>query len=333
VTATVAAPMRLSIDAWDPAYGASGEADLGESSAQVDPEVEVPAGHWAAIEPDPTVRLPAAVLFVDGIRRIDARAWVEEQSAEGRGRSATQGLCASYAAGVLCCCAGRAHLVSAEVHRGLFTTAPHAVDLPTRAGLYIATIASTRSQALEGPALNLALQRNLVEVEIQAATLAREAQPEQESGDDLLVVDGPLRGRQHLPRTLGFVKSHLRTYLPDPLNRLVSTLGPRQRTPVFRMGTSWERHSWYLRLPSTGSAPWAGVVRVECRTELDLGEVVSLANLSQVTLSRYASVEYKDPRAPQNLYPIAGLERELRRRLGNTQLIYRALRLAAQRAT
>jgi hypothetical protein len=46
-------------------------------------------------------------------------------------------------------------------------------------------------------------------------------------------------------------------------------------------------------------------------------------------LPRYASAEYKDTRAPQNLYPIAGLERELRRRLGDQRLLYRALRVAA----
>jgi hypothetical protein len=54
-----------------------------------------------------------------------------------------------------------------------------------------------------------------------------------------------------------------------------------------------------------------------------------LADLAQVTLVRYASAEYKDARAPQNLYPIAGLERELRRRLGEPALLYRALRAAA----
>lgn len=54
-----------------------------------------------------------------------------------------------------------------------------------------------------------------------------------------------------------------------------------------------------------------------------------LANLSQVTLCRYASEEYKDARAPQNLYPIAGLERVLRRRLGDARLLYRALRESA----
>jgi hypothetical protein len=46
-------------------------------------------------------------------------------------------------------------------------------------------------------------------------------------------------------------------------------------------------------------------------------------------LPRYASERYKEPRAPQNLYPIAGLERELRRRLGDQRLLYRALRVAA----
>jgi hypothetical protein len=50
-----------------------------------------------------------------------------------------------------------------------------------------------------------------------------------------------------------------------------------------------------------------------------------------VTLARYASAGYKDSRAPQNLYPIAGLERALRRRLGDAGVLYRALRAAAGR--
>ncbi len=95
------------------------------------------------------------------------------------------------------------------------------------------------------------------------------------------------------------------------------------------MGTSWDRHAWYLRLPCTPAAPWAGVVRIECSADLPNTEVLALANLSQVTLCKYASVEYKDARAPQNLYPIAGLERELRRRLGDPRLLYRALRVTA----
>jgi len=72
-------------------------------------------------------------------------------------------------------------------------------------------------------------------------------------------------------------------------------------------------------------------VRIECAADIRTADAVKLANLSQVTLCRYASSEYKDPRAPQNLYPIAGLERELHHRLGNSKLLYRALRAAAPR--
>lgn len=54
-----------------------------------------------------------------------------------------------------------------------------------------------------------------------------------------------------------------------------------------------------------------------------------MAWLSQATLCRYASIEYKDTRASQNLYPIAGLERQLRR-LGDATLLYRGLRRAVR---
>jgi hypothetical protein len=96
------------------------------------------------------------------------------------------------------------------------------------------------------------------------------------------------------------------------------------------MGTSWDRYSWYLRLPCPPGSPWAGIVRIECASVLAVPEVVKLAGLSQRCLGRFASEAYKDTRAPQNLYPIAGLERELRRRLGDSRLLYRALREAAR---
>ncbi len=146
--------------------------------------------------------------------------------------------------------------------------------------------------------------------------------------DDLLVVDGPLRGRQHLPRILGYIKSHRSSYLPKDLHRLVGSLTAEQRTPVFKMGTTWERYSWYLRLPCLPAAPWAGVVRLECSAERTRDQAIDLANLSQAVLPRFGSAEYKDARAPNNLYPIAGLERELRRRLGDPRVLYRALRKA-----
>ncbi|HEX5671362.1 MAG TPA: hypothetical protein VFY46_01420, partial [Acidimicrobiia bacterium] len=53
------------------------------------------------------------------------------------------------------------------------------------------------------------------------------------------------------------------------------------------------------------------------------------ADLTAATLCRYASAAHKEPRAPQNLYPIGGLERRLHHLLGDRDLMYRSLRVAA----
>jgi hypothetical protein len=329
-----AAGMRFSVDGWDPAYGTSLDLEdyLGESTASVEANVELPARQWRALDPDPGQALPAALLFVDGVRRIEARVWIDDDVPDGGpATEASAALCASYAAGVVCCCGHQAHLVLAETRRGLFTVAPHASDITTWAGEYTACRTTTNAATPLTVTLSQALQRRLGEVEVRTAVAARAAMPEHgvPPDGDLLVVDGPLRGRQHLPRTLGYIKSHHSTYLPPELNALVGALSPGQRTPVFLIGTSWDRHTWYLKLPGATGAPWAGVVRIECSADLPVPEVIALAGLSPLCLGRFASATYKDARAPQNLYPIAGLERELRRRLGDPRLLYRALRRTA----
>jgi len=326
--------MRFTVDGWDPAYGTSLELEdyLEESTAIVDVNVELPADRWQAIDPDADGHAPAALLFVDGVRRIEARVWIDENSdINGQATEASAALCASYAAGVVCCYGQQAHLVLADIRRGLFTVASHASDIVTWAGKYGACHVAGKAGTPLMVRLSQALQRHLAEVEVVTAVQARAAVQEHgvPADGDLLVVDGPLRGRQHLPRALGYIKSHRSTYLPPDLNALVAALSPGQRTPVFLMGTSWDRHSWYLRLPGPPGSPWAGVVRIECSADLPVPEVTRLAAVSQKCLGRFASAAYKDARAPQNLYPIAGLESELRHRLGDPRLLYRALRAAA----
>lgn len=318
--------MRFSVDPWDPAYGTSAGSQRGDSSAVVDVDVEVPSAEWAPVDLPADLAAPRAVLFVDGVRRVDAQVWVHEPSGE-----AAPALCASYAAGVVCCCPDQgAHLLIADVRRGLFTTADDGADLMTTAGRYEAVKIDTRTPdtASIAPAqlLSLALQRGLAAAEHEVAEQARAGHS---TADDLLVVDGPLHERRRLPRAIGFVKTHRSDYLPASLTGVVAALRAGQRTPVFRVGSRYEVYTWYLRLPCAAGAPWAGVVRVDCSADLPAEEAAALAATSQVTLGRYASTEYKDPRAPQNLYPIAGLERELRRRLGAPAVLYRALRRAA----
>lgn len=323
--------MRFSVDGWDVGYGSAMDIDeLAESRAVVQLDVEVPEAEWKAIGPTTAVTAPDAVLFVDGVRRIDARVWINDDGATAD-TAATLGICASYAAGVVCCHADRAHVSKYDVRRGVFSTAPHAVDIITSAGRYQSRHTESRPETPLPVALSSELQRQLAAAEVETAVAARGALADHGMQNDLLVIDGPLRDRSHLSRAVGYIKSHRSAYLPAKLNALVANLTDGQRTPVFLLGTSWERRTWYLRLPCAPGAPWAGVVRVEASAARPLDEVIALANLTQTVLCRFASAEYKDSRAPQNLYPIAGLEKDLRHKLGDEQVMYRALRKTARR--
>ena len=318
---TTAARVSFTVDPWDPGYGLafSDELDGGaleESSAELNLDLEVPASQWRPLDPDPAPRLPGAVLFLDGVRRIDARIWVH-----GRTPQPAPGIAASLAAGLVSC-DGAARIADVTVERGLFTAAPDATDIATSSARYPARLAA-------GPGLDqlsLALQQRLTNAEVQLALTYRAQRP---SDDDLLIVDGPLRGRTHLDRTVGCIKTHHTTYLPAEQAAVVAALGTGQRTPAFTMGTSWRRTSWYLQLPGTSGVPWSGIVRLECSADLPSAEVTRLADVTARLLPPLASSPHKDPRAPQNLVPIGGLERELRHRLGDQQLLYRALRAAA----
>ncbi|HLL67658.1 MAG TPA: hypothetical protein VK453_18375 [Micromonosporaceae bacterium] len=315
--------MRLDVDAWDPGYGTGldtgGAAD--RSTAQLDTDVETPAAAWRPIGPPAGVSGPAVVLLVDGVRRLDARVWITDDDGTTHG-----GMAASYAAGVVRCDLrrGLAEVAVSRTERGLFTSSPEAGDVTAGVVRYPA-VRVGRDEPMD---LLLAVQRQLRQLEI---TVAGEARSWSADDDDLLVVDGPLQGRAHLPRAMGYVKSHKVEYLPPELTGVVSGLRPGERCPVFGLGTSWHRYAWYLRLPGPAGSPWAGIVRAECSADITVAEAVALADRSLVTLPRFASTAYKDPRAPQNLVPIAGLERRLRATLGDARLLHRSLSLAARR--
>jgi hypothetical protein len=59
-----------------------------------------------------------------------------------------------------------------------------------------------------------------------------------------------------------------------------------------------------------------------------MADVIVMADRSAAVLPLVASEAHIDPRAPQNLVPIAALERDLRHRMGDRGLVYRALREA-----
>jgi hypothetical protein len=314
--------LRFTVDPWDPGYAATAEtglaAELDASAAPTDLTVEMPADRWQPIDAD-RAQVATRVLFVDGVRRIEARVWLMD----GIG-AAEPGIAASYAAGVVVC-DGAARVGEVAMERGVFAAVPSLVPIETaRAGRFERHLADDGTLAK----LSVAMQRRMRTVEIDTAVRARNG-----STDDLLVVDGPLRGRESLPRTIGYIKTHQKSYLAEPQQRTVAALAPRQRTPVFRLGSTWSRYTWYLRLPGPITHTWAGIVRCECSDRVTPAAAIELADVSAATLPRFASSAHKEPRAPQNLYPIAGLEHALRHRLGDRTLIHRELLRAAHATT
>lgn len=303
---------RVTVEPWDPSYGTSSPglsspSEPGdESSGAVDVNRELSAADWQPLQPgaDPE----REVAFVDGVRRIDARLWVTDDN----GTSA--GVAASFAAGAVVC-DGRARVGATAVERGLFSMAD------TYAVAVAGADYEPRNAAADDPdSLTAAVQERMRDLELR---VVRDV-----ANGRLAVVDGPLRGRQSLGNVIGYVKSHRVRYLPPVVGDVVERLSAGERTPLFLTQTTWSRWSWYLRLPSRQGVvthPWAGIVRCEAAADLDLGEACSLADRASRTLVGFASEAHKDGRAPQNLYPIAGLERHLRRLLGDQRFLYRQL--------
>jgi hypothetical protein len=308
--------MKFTVDPWDPAYGASLETELVVSDHEPDCQVEVPHAQWAPRRPATGTRAPDTVVFVDGVRRLEARAWIELER-----QDAVPGVFASYAAGAVRC-DGTARIEAVEVGRGVFSPAADLADVLTRHGTFHAC--RTRDAAPES--INYAVHERMTACEVRIAERQRRA------GDELIVLDGPLRKRQHIPDAVGLVKTHHVRYLPEALNPVVGALGAGERTPVFRVDAPpFSRYAWYLRLPGPPGGPWAGIVRGEATGALAPDDVARLADTVTVALPRFASLPHKDARAPQNLAPIGGLERMLRHRLGDAHVTYRALRAASAR--
>ncbi len=300
--------MNFTVEAWDSDYGAPTSEELDDASQNVDPSVEFPIDAWRPLLPE--VDHLDDILFIDGVRRVDASLWID-QPPDFPGFA----LAATYAAGAVRC-NDKATIEVAEVERGLFTSAS-AADVSTSVGTY--EVKATKGTTSEE--LWLGIQQRMGDLEAVAARKAGTA--------ELVVVDGPLSHTRDLDNAVGYVKTQKVQYLPMELASVLTELPAGYRTPLFLTTTSWSRFSWYLRL-ANHQGPAGGLVRCEIDANKSVADAARIATRVSATLPRFASARHKDPRAPQNLYPIGGLERELRHRLGDKELAMRALRTASR---
>ena len=328
--------MRISVAAWSPEYSA--EIDLGPDEVTVEQvDCSVEPGPWEPRSPGDIGALADMPLaFVDGTRRIDARLFLSDN-----GSAPVSGVAGSVGVGAVVCDPApggpggrttpaseprRARVAELRVDRFL------AAGEGTRASLSGSAGLTYQPLPVPGKGNNI---DGLVGA-VHESMRVREAQLALEMASDHLVFcDGPFAVMRPEPvRVVAFIKSHQRRYLDEDHEQILGKLGCGERTPLFAFGEPRPRYSWYLRLCalSEDDHAWHGLVRCEAPASLGLQGVIQLADASASLLPQFASLPHWDPRAPQNLVPVAGLEKRLRHLLGDRELVYRMIRSAARKA-
>jgi hypothetical protein len=257
-------------------------------------------------------------VFVDGVRRVELRLIAED------GPRRAPGLFGSYAVGSVRC-EGRAAFADHGVGRALVVGGGLlASRVALGIGRAVLVFEPITEPSTEPDRPIWRLQQLMREAE---GNLAARAAAEHEC---LVLMDGPLTFRDPTRApVVGVVKRSSRNYLPPDQEGLLTRLETGQRTPLFAVGDEEQpvqRYAWYARLAEF-SAPWhdhAGLVRCEVRAGIGLGSAIELGDQVTAVLPRYAG-RPGDPRAPQNLAPVAGLERWLRHRMGDRGLVRRGL--------
>jgi hypothetical protein len=300
----------LSVQVSDPSYGPGLDPTESET-APVDTTVEgIP---WRPVVPRTA---PAGdLLFVDGAQQVEA--WLTITA--GDDPEARPGAACAVAAGAVLAGPGRpAAIVELRVRRIVLTVGERRLEMPAVGGFSWESRTGAAREAT-GIARRVGQLRQELELDLAEAL----AGPER-----LVVLDGRLSFvRDAAGPVVGAIKSHHRMYLPTAEARTVVALRVGERTPLFAVGE--DRLSWYQRLPNAGERGWAGILRGEVARAIGVAEARRLADRAAAELPRFAGRPHRDPRAPQNLAPVAGLEQRLRQRMGDRRLALRAARRAA----
>lgn len=292
------------------------EARLDETPASADPGVET--DDWS--RPIVSADVPTCpVWFVDGVRRVELRVLADDD-----GRRAA-GLFGSWAVGAVRC-DGRAVFADHAVGRSVVVgggVRPLRVEIDAGPHRLRYEPRSEAGTDPDTPLIGLQSKMRDEEAGLAAGIAA--------NSDCLVLADGPLKSlrEETVSPVIGVVKRFARAYLDEGHDALLARLAPGERTPLFALayeGRASERYAWYTRLVPSRPA-WhdhAGLIRCEVRAGAGLEQARSLADRVSALLPGFAG-RHSDPRYPQNLAPVGGLEGWLQHRMGHRGLIRRAL--------
>ena len=307
---------RVRIDPWEVDFGDQTPLTPleGQLNELVDHEIELIESAWGPVIPNETPP-HNRVVFVDGVRRLEARIQVRQ------GQQLIYGAFGSYAAGAVLLENSEASFVEVRVSRSVVLGSGERLPRPVsvRPDLVYEQY-STPVTEVDGPLRHIQSLMRQAEA-VLARDLCRE--------DTLTIIDGPL-SFEAKPRgvALGYIKRVHQLYLPDKFIPLLATLPAGSRTPVFTIKTAksgFDRYSWFQRLsePGRGATELHGIVRLEVAADVGIEAARKLADSTTAWLPRTAPKRGYDPRSPQNLIPIGALEQRLRVCLGDAVLFRR----------
>jgi uncharacterized protein len=309
--------LRVQLDPWQVDYGTELPLEIAEqpvSDETVALDIEVAPEEWDPMQPSALV-VPSQLIFVDGVRRIEARLIIR------RKQRLFHGAFGSHAVGAARVADRTASCNEPRVRRVVVIGSGEALDDPVIVshGLVYEPV-STFDSDPDAPLRTIQEGMRLAE-----ERLGRELA---DADDTLVVADGPLTFEEATRgAVLGYIKRIFKLYLPTEHLDLLARLRAGERTPLFALRSSrrFVRFSWFLRLapPQLGDSELAGIVRLEVSEVVGLDVAKRLADASAAVLPRFVPGRWRDPRSPQNLLPIGALEASLRRHMGDSVLIRR----------
>ena len=248
----------------------------------------------------------------------------------------------SYAAGVVRCEPGRAHI---PMDSGLLRVARCYLEGGTAAEDLVVLSGEHELRYRAAPVPGATRSSELVS-ELTMRMLDAETDLAEKLSTDtsmLTLVDGPLRRLHSGSRIAGYIKRTKNWYLRPAERAIFDGLDVGDRTPLFRIARKEpaegrpivDRFSWYVRVADLGPHlhPLASLMRMETWATIPVTQAAELADECAALLPRMASSLVHDPRAPQNLTPVRGLESKLRRLLGNGKWLRRQIAVALARRT
>ncbi len=323
--------MKLTLEPWAAEYDTSLHDAAGlETVPFEDVNLHVELDEWKPVQ----TRLEQIdfdhLYFIDGRRRIEQRVfaeWDEGATAKSVHRTAP-GLLGTFAVGLakVSRIDAKAHVEKADPRRVLILGGD--IEHP---GVMIPSTGSKLGDLFYATQTipNYDNRENALEQKLQNLMRQAEAQTAQglKARASLLVVDGTLALDASFPSSVGYVKTLHDFRLPPLEQRTLFALQKGQRSPVFLIGGRLERFSWYLRLdnPIDWHQGLSGVVRLEVYAERGQEWAVAVADWTCLNLPKFAAKSFRDPRAPQQLMPVAFLESELGRRMGDPGIIRRRI--------